>query len=42
MKKHLPALLAALTLLALTLLGGTAMADTIHYYRGENIGDVHP
>ncbi len=42
MKKHLPALLTALALLALTLLEGTAMADTIHYYRGENIGDVHP
>ncbi len=42
MNKHRSALLTAMVLLALTLLGGTAMAETIHYYPGENIGDVHP
>lgn len=42
MNKHMLALLTALALLALTLLGGTAMAETIHAHQCENIGDVHP
>ena len=45
MKKSLTAALLSLIIMLtvmITLCGGIAMADSVHYFQGENIGDVHP
>ena len=44
MKKILTAVFLSLIMLtvSITLCGGIAMADSVHYFQGENIGDVHP